>query len=66
MTVDPSIDPARFFAVACHEHGTTSLPRAWDHLEVSLSILDVAVNGHEELPTGGHGICPWMVTRSAR
>ena len=29
-------------AVACQRDGTTSLPRAWDHLEVSVSIAGLA------------------------
>ncbi len=34
---------AKLTAVACQRDGTTSLPRAWDHLGVSVSIADLAV-----------------------
>jgi hypothetical protein len=35
----------RQLPVACQRRdGTTSLPRVWDHLEVSVSILEVSVS----------------------
>jgi len=42
--------------VACQRDGTTSLPRAWDHLGLSVSMLGLArfVNGDTlALPVGG-------------
>ncbi len=43
-------------SVACQRDGTTSLPRAWDHLGLSVSMLGLArfVNGDTlALPVGG-------------
>jgi len=34
--------------------------------EVSLDTGERPVNGHENLPTGGHEICPVVATRTAR
>jgi hypothetical protein len=54
--------------VACQRDGTTSLPRAWDHLEVLLSIVGLCFGvkagvpvGVGSLPVGGafddEGVC---------
>jgi hypothetical protein len=39
-------------AVACQRDGTTSLPRAWDHLEVLVSIVGLAFGVKAGVPVG--------------
>ena len=43
-------------SVACQRDGTTSLPRAWDHLEVSVSIVDLALGVNADAPGGGFSL----------
>src|ERR1035437_11166205 len=62
-------------AVACQRDGTTSLPRAWDHLEVLLSIVGLALGvntgvlvGAVSSPVRGafddEGVCPGGESRT--